>query len=61
MSRINKKIKFPRILDNIGISQLKWKELQNLQSAIEFSEEVALNNVELENYLKVASGPASPV
>ena len=51
----NAQFKFSRILDNIGISQPKWKELQNLQSAIEFCEEVAHNNVELENYLKVAS------
>jgi len=68
------RFKFSRMLDNIGISQPKWKELQNLQSAIEFCEEVgypclvrpsyvlsgaamkvANNNLELENYLKVAS------
>ena len=68
------RFKFSRMLDNIGISQSKWKELQNLQSAIEFCEEVgypclvrpsyvlsgaamkvANNDLELENYLKVAS------
>ena len=34
------RFKFSRMLDNIGISQPKWKELQNLQSAIEFCEQV---------------------
>jgi carbamoyl-phosphate synthase/aspartate carbamoyltransferase/dihydroorotase len=32
------RFKFSRMLDNIGIMQPKWKELQNLQSAIEFCE-----------------------
>ncbi|XP_011153146.1 CAD protein [Harpegnathos saltator] len=34
------RFKFSRMLDNIGISQPRWKELTNLDSAIEFCEEV---------------------
>ncbi|XP_008545461.2 CAD protein [Microplitis demolitor] len=34
------RFKFSRMLDRIGISQPRWKELTNLQSAIEFCEEV---------------------
>ncbi|XP_054016836.1 CAD protein [Hylaeus anthracinus] len=34
------RFKFSRMLDGIGISQPRWKELTNLKSAIEFCEEV---------------------
>ncbi|XP_025986539.1 CAD protein isoform X1 [Solenopsis invicta] len=34
------RFKFSRMLDSIGISQPRWKELTNLKSAIEFCEEV---------------------
>ncbi|XP_067013440.2 multifunctional protein r isoform X2 [Anabrus simplex] len=34
------RFKFSRMLDRIGISQPRWKELTNLKSAIEFCEEV---------------------
>ncbi|KAK0089370.1 hypothetical protein PV325_007715 [Microctonus aethiopoides] len=34
------RFKFSRMLDLIGISQPRWKELTNLQSAIEFCEQV---------------------
>ncbi|CAD6208372.1 GSCOCG00003378001-RA-CDS [Cotesia congregata] len=34
------RFKFSRMLDRIGISQPRWKELTNLQSAIDFCEEV---------------------
>ncbi|XP_015120937.1 CAD protein [Diachasma alloeum] len=34
------RFKFSRMLDRIGISQPRWKELTNLTSAIEFCEEV---------------------
>ncbi|XP_046468600.1 multifunctional protein r [Neodiprion pinetum] len=34
------RFKFSRMLDRIGISQPRWKELTNLQSAVEFCEEV---------------------
>ncbi|KAF7990426.1 hypothetical protein HCN44_000231 [Aphidius gifuensis] len=34
------RFKFSRMLDKIGISQPRWKELTNLQSAVEFCEEV---------------------
>ncbi|KAF7990987.1 hypothetical protein HCN44_000792 [Aphidius gifuensis] len=34
------RFKFSRMLDKIGISQPRWKELTNLQSAINFCEEV---------------------
>lgn len=34
------RFKFSRMLDRIGISQPRWKELTNLESAIEFCEEV---------------------
>ncbi|XP_012269304.2 CAD protein isoform X2 [Athalia rosae] len=34
------RFKFSRMLDRIGISQPRWKELTNLQSAIEFCEQV---------------------
>ena len=34
------RFKFSRMLDTIGISQPKWKELQNLQSAVDFCEQV---------------------
>ena len=33
------RFKFSRMLDNIGILQPKWKELQTLQSAVDFCEE----------------------
>lgn len=34
------RFKFSRMLDRIGIQQPRWKELTNLQSAVEFSQEV---------------------
>lgn len=34
------RFKFSRMLDSIGISQPRWKELTNLKSAIEFCDEV---------------------
>ncbi|KAI4473125.1 hypothetical protein M0804_015477 [Polistes exclamans] len=61
------RFKFSRMLDRIGISQPRWKELTNLQSAIQFclvrpsyvlsgaSMNVAHSNQDLESYLKSAS------
>ena len=36
------RFKFSRMLDNIGILQPQWKELQNFKSAVEFCEQVGL-------------------
>lgn len=53
------RFKFSRMLDNIGISQPKWKELQNWQSAIEFCEQVGYPVLVRPSY--VLSGAAMKV
>ena len=53
------RFKFSRMLENICISQPKWKELQNLQSAIEFCEEVGYPYLVRPSY--VLSGAAMKV
>lgn len=53
------RFKFSRMLDNIGILQPKWKELQNLQSAIEFCEQVGYPVLVRPSY--VLSGAAMKV
>ena len=53
------RFKFSRMLDNIGILQPKWKELQNLQSAIEFCELVGYPCLVRPSY--VLSGAAMKV
>ena len=53
------RFKFSRMLDNIGILQPKWKELQNLQSAVDFCEEVGYPCLVRPSY--VLSGAAMKV
>lgn len=53
------RFKFSRMLDNIGISQPRWKELQSLQSAFDFSEEVGYPCLVRPSY--VLSGAAMKV
>ncbi len=53
------RFKFSRMLDNIGILQPKWKELQNLQSAIEFCDQVGYPCLVRPSY--VLSGAAMKV
>lgn len=53
------RFKFSRMLDNIGISQPKWKELQNLQSAIDFCDQVGYPCLVRPSY--VLSGAAMKV
>lgn len=53
------RFKFSRMLDNIGISQPKWKELQNLNSAVEFCAQVGYPCLVRPSY--VLSGAAMKV
>ena len=53
------RFKFSRMLDNIGILQPKWKELQNLKSAFEFCEQVGYPCLVRPSY--VLSGAAMKV
>lgn len=53
------RFKFSRMLDNIGISQPRWKELQSLQSAFDFCEEVGYPCLVRPSY--VLSGAAMKV
>ena len=53
------RFKFSRMLDNIGIMQPKWKELQTLQSAVDFCEEVGYPCLVRPSY--VLSGAAMKV
>ncbi|CAH0382214.1 unnamed protein product [Bemisia tabaci] len=53
------RFKFSRMLDRIGVSQPRWKELTNLQSAIEFCEEVGYPCLVRPSY--VLSGAAMSV
>ncbi|KAF6204420.1 hypothetical protein GE061_002761 [Apolygus lucorum] len=53
------RFKFSRMLDRIGISQPRWKELTNLKSAIEFCDEVGYPCLVRPSY--VLSGAAMSV
>ena len=53
------RFKFSRMLDNIGISQPKWKELQTLNSAFEFCDQVGYPVLVRPSY--VLSGAAMKV
>jgi carbamoyl-phosphate synthase/aspartate carbamoyltransferase/dihydroorotase len=53
------RFKFSRLLDNIGILQPQWKELQTAQSAIEFCEQVGYPCLVRPSY--VLSGAAMKV
>ena len=53
------RFKFSRMLDNIGILQPKWKELQTLQSAVEFCEQFGFPCLVRPSY--VLSGAAMKV
>ncbi len=53
------RFKFSRMLDQIGILQPKWRELQNLQSAMEFCEQVGYPCLVRPSY--VLSGAAMKV
>jgi carbamoyl-phosphate synthase/aspartate carbamoyltransferase/dihydroorotase len=53
------RFKFSRLLDNIGIMQPQWKELQNSQSAIDFCEQVGYPCLVRPSY--VLSGAAMKV
>uniref|UniRef100_A0A0C9QZV9 R_1 protein n=1 Tax=Fopius arisanus TaxID=64838 RepID=A0A0C9QZV9_9HYME len=53
------RFKFSRMLDRIGISQPRWKELTNLKSAIEFCDEVGFPCLVRPSY--VLSGAAMNV
>ncbi|XP_014243970.1 CAD protein [Cimex lectularius] len=53
------RFKFSRMLDRIGISQPRWKELTNLQSAIDFCDEVGYPCLVRPSY--VLSGAAMSV
>jgi len=53
------RFKFSRMLDTIGISQPKWKELQNLQSAVDFCDQVGYPCLVRPSY--VLSGAAMKV
>ncbi len=53
------RFKFSRMLDNIGILQPRWKELQNLNSAIEFCDQVGYPVLVRPSY--VLSGAAMKV
>jgi carbamoyl-phosphate synthase/aspartate carbamoyltransferase/dihydroorotase len=53
------RFKFSRMLDNIGIMQPRWKELQELQSAFDFCEEVGYPCLVRPSY--VLSGAAMKV
>ena len=53
------RFKFSRMLDTIGISQPKWKELTTLRSAVEFCEQVGYPCLVRPSY--VLSGAAMKV